>query len=77
MRLQVVPSSMCLTRISYRYGDIHEETDMARTFLARNLRAQCRDREASEIERVKSWSKRLHGLGGSTDTKRKRDDGSK
>jgi hypothetical protein len=77
VRLQVVPSSMCLTRISYRYGDIHEETSIARNFLARNLRAQRRDSEASDIERVKSWSKRLHGLGGSTDTKRKRDDGSK
>ena len=62
MRLQVVPSSMCLTRISYRYGDIHEETNIARNFLARNLRAQQRESEASEIEREKLWSKRLHGF---------------
>jgi hypothetical protein len=61
---------------AHRLGDCHEETEATRRLLARNLRLQFREDEASSVERVNSWSKRLHGGGGggAADTKHQRDD---
>lgn len=66
-------------RLSYEsfkklVGNSHEETDLARQFLARNLRLQNRENEAKDIERVRSWSKYVNSIGCSSAVKRNRDD---
>ena len=68
------PLHFSVTHIAHRLGDLHEDTDLARRCLARCLRVQSRESEAREVERVKSWSKRLHGGGAAADAKHKRDD---
>jgi hypothetical protein len=68
------PLRVSVTHFAHRLGDLHEDTDLARQCLARCLRVQSRESEAREVERVKSWSKRLHGGGAAADAKHKRDD---